>query len=405
MNSFTPQDIHLIINEMQEYMFGQNSTTAVIDTSTMVSVGEKMLRTGVTNTLDALGHVLGRRVYAVRRYTGAYQIIFDREGSPYGGIEQKISFYAKKLSPTTAYNTQLAGTQLHDGQAIDPYVINKKYPLELDFIGLKTEQYDDTTFIVQLRQAMRSESDMAQFLAAKLVDIANDLTNKGEAENQLLILNAIGATYNTGNTNQVVNLTAAFNAENRTSYTTAQLMSTYLKEFSAFMVAKMKGDMALMGKRNELFHIFPARNDDAGNALSLVRHTPPEAHRLFLYMPLIRKVETEVFPSLFSTSTVRLENYEGIEYWQNPNEKMKVDIIPNQLNTTTGASEDGSRVQLDNVVALLFDRDAIKVSIKLEEVATTPVNARGLYYNTCYHWAYQFKFDQTENMILYYMAD
>jgi len=405
MNTFTPQDIHVIINEMADYMFGKNATTNVIDTSTMVSVGEKMLRTGVTNTLDALGVVLGRRTYVTRRYDGAYQIYFDKSSEPYGGIEEKISFYAKKLVPTTSFNTNLAPTQLRDGQSIDPYVINKKYPLQINFIGLKTEQYDDTTYIVQLRQAMRNEADMGRFIAAKLIDIQNDLATKTEAENQLLTLNAVAATYNVGNANQKVNLTAEFNAENGTTYTTAQLKTTYLKEFSAFMVAKIKGDMAMMGRRNELFHIYPARNDDSGNALVLPRHTPPADRRLFLYMPLIRKVETSVFPSLFSTSTVRLENYEGIEFWQNPNEPMKVNIIPNQLNVVSGESENGTAVELDNVVGLLFDREAIRVSVKLEEVATTPVNARGLYYNTCYHWAYKFKFDQTENMILYYMAD
>lgn len=39
-----------------------------------------------------------------------------------------------------------------------------------------------------------------------------------------------------------------------------------------------------------------------------------------------------------------------------------------------------------------------------ESALTTPVNARGEYYNTYYHWSQNFKLDQTENMILYYMA-
>ena len=53
---------------------------------------------------------------------------------------------------------------------------------------------------------------------------------------------------------------------------------------------------------------------------------------------------------------------------------------------------------------MLFDRDAIATSLKLEDVITTPVNAKGDYYNTVYHWGYMFKEDPTENMVLYYMA-
>lgn len=403
-NTFTPTDVYSIVNAMADEMFGAQATIQAKDTSSFVSIGEAMLRSGVTNTLDALAHVLGSTVYAVRRYNGRFKILFVRRNE-YGGIERKISFYAKGLQPTGFFNTNLAGTQLDDGQSIDHYVINKKYPLELNFIGIKTEEYEDTTFLVQLRQAFQNEAEFGRFVAAKLVDIANDLETKVEANNRLQVLNAIASTYNVGAARQVVNLTSEFNTKYGTAYTTAQLQTTYLKEFSAFMVAKMKGDMELMRERNTMFHIFPARNDDQGNALVLPRHTPPEARRLMLFMPLLRDVETSVFPSLFSTSTVRLENYESVEYWQNPNDPMAVSITPNQLDISTGAAVQGNAVALSNVVGLLYDRDALEVSLKLESVLTTPVNARGKYYNTYYSWAYMFKQDQTENMILYYMAD
>lgn len=403
-NTFTPTDVYGIVNAMAADMFGGNNTLTAIDTTTFVSIGEHMLRAGYTNTLDALSHVIGRTVIAVRRYNGRFKLIM-RTPAEWGGIERKISFYAKPLQPSGNYNTDLAPTQLDDGQSIDHYVISKKYPLELNFIGAKTLEYEDTTFIRQLRFAFTSEAAFSDFVAGKLVDIANDLESKIEAENRLMILNAIGATYNVGGTRQVVNLTSEFNTKYGTSYTTAQLLTTYLADFVAFMVARIQGDMELMRDRNELFHIYPARNDDAGNALQLLRHTPPEMRRLILYMPLIRDEEKNVFPSLFNESYLRLENYEGVEYWQNPNVPMGVDIEPNQLDVSTGQSDDGTQVQLDNVVGLLFDRDALEMSIKHENALTTPVNARGEYYNTYYHWTMAYKQDQTENMILYYMAD
>ena len=121
-------------------------------------------------------------------------------------------------------------------------------------------------------------------------------------------------------------------------------------------------------------------------------------------MPLWRDAETQVLPTLFNEKYLRLEDYEGVEFWQNPYDPSAVDVEPNQLNASTGQSEDGTRVQLDTVVALLFDRDALETSIKLEDVLTTPVNAKGDYYNTVYHWGFMHKFDMTENMILYYIA-
>ena len=405
-NSLTPVDVYGIVNAMSTEMFGPNATLTAMNTSTFVSVGEAMLRTGYTNTLDALSNVIGRTIYGVRRYNGRFKIIL-KTPAEWGGIERKISFYAKGMQPAGDWNTDINGTQLDDGQSIDHYVISKKYPLEINFCGIKVMEYEDTTFIYQLKQAFTSEQAFADFVSAKLVDIANDLETKIEAENRLMVLNAIGATYNVGATRQVVNLTTEFNTYYNISpaYTTQQLLTTYLAEFVAFMVMRIEGDMELMRERNELFHVYPARNDDSGNALTLPRHTPPEARRLILYMPLIRAEQKTVFPSLFNEGYLSLENYEGVEYWQNPNVPMGVSITPNQLNTTTGQSENGNAVALDNVVALLFDRDAMGISVKNEQALTSPVNSRGAYYNTFYHFGMNYKLDQTENMVLYYMAD
>lgn len=402
-NSLTPTDVYGIVNAMSAEMFGSNGTLTAFDTKTFVTVGEHMLRTGYTNTLAALSNVIGRTVYAVRRYNGRFKIIM-KTPAEWGGIERKISFYAKGLEPSRNYNTNINGSQLVDGASIDPWKISKKYPLEINFCGAKTLEYSDTSFVSQLKFAFSSERAFSDFVSAKLVDIANDLETKIEAENRLMVLNAIGATYNTGTARQKVNLVSAFNSKYGTSYTVSDLLTTYLAEFVAFMVARIEGDMELMRERNELFHIYPARNDDSGNALVLPRHTPPEARRLILYMPLVRDEMKSVFPSLFNDSYLKLENYEGVEYWQNPNVPMAVSVTPNQLNATTGQSEDGSAVVLDNVVGLLFDRDALEMSVKHESVLSTNVNPFGEYYNTVYHWTYNYKQDQTENMILYYMA-
>lgn len=402
-NTLTPTDVYGIVNSMAAEMFGQNNTITAFNTSSFVTVGETMLRTGVTNTYDALSVVLSRTIYAVRRYNGKFKVIM-KTPAEWGGIERKISFYAKGENASTNYNTDIAGTQLDDGSSIDPWVINKKYPLQINFCGAKTLQYDDTSFIAAIKFAFTSEQAFSDFVSAKLVDIANDFETKEDAENRLIVLNAIGATYNVGATRQKVNLRTEFNTKYGTSYSVAQLMTTYLAEFVAFMIAKMKGDMELMSERNDLFHIYPARNDDSGNALILPRHTAPEDRRLILYMPLIRDVETSVFPSLFNDSYVKLSNYIGVEYWQNPNVPMGVSVTPNQLDTATGQSTNGSAVALDNVVGLLFDRDALVTSIKHQSTLSTGINPRGEYVNTVHHWTHNYKFDQTENMILYYMA-
>ena len=402
-NTLTPVDVYAIVNAAAAEMYGANATIQARDTTSFVSIGEHMLRTGYTNTLNALSTVIARTIVAVRPYRGKFEII-ARVPEEWGGITRKISFYAGKFEAETMWNTNVNATNLVDGNSIDHYKITKQYPLEMNFCGLKVLKKRDTTFADQLDQAFHSESEFSDFYSAKMIAIANDIALGYEAENRLQILNAIGSTYNTGGTRQKVNLVAAYNAKFGTSYTAGDLLTTYLKEFCEFFVARIKGDMSLMSEYNSLFHIFPARNDDGGNALTLLRHTPAEMRRLVLFQPIFRDAEARVFPSLFDPGFLRMQDYEGVEYWQNPNDPASVDIKPNQLNVSTGQAVDGTRVQIDTVVGLLFDRDAIATSLKLQKTITTPVNADGDYFNTVYHWAFQFKEDPTENMVLYYMA-
>ena len=402
-NTLTPTDVYGIVNAMSAEMFGQNNTLTAFNTSTFATVGEAMLRTGYENTVGALSAVIGRTIIAARPYRGKFRIIM-RVPQEFGLVTRKISFYATKLEESNDWNTDINATQIVDGASIDPWTITKTYPLEINFAGLKVTQKNYTIFRYQLKQAFKDEASFGSFVSGLLVRIANDLEVMMDAENRLQVVNAIGATYNVGAARQKVNLTTEFNAFYGTSYTATQLLSTYFDELMKFFVMKIKGDMSLMEEENELFHIFPAKNDDGGNALSLTRHTAPADRRLLLYMPRIRQAEATIFPSLFDSSYLRLDQFEGVEYWQNPNVPEAVSVTPNQLNTTTGQSENGSAVALDHVFALLFDRDALVTSVHVEDVLTSPVNSKGAYYNVTYHWGKDHMLDQTENMILYYLA-
>ena len=401
-NTLTPTDVYGIVNAMAAEMWGSNNTLTAFNTSTFATVGEAMLRTGYENTVGALSAVIGKTLIAARPYRGKFRIIM-KVPQEFGLITRKISFYSTKLEESTDFNTDINGTQIVDGASIDPWTITKTYPLEINFVGLKVKQKNYTVFRYQLKQAFESEASFGQFVSGLLIQIANDLEVDMDAENRLQVLNAIGATYNVGGARQVVDLTAAYNAFYGTTKTTADLLSTDFESFMKFFVMRIKGDMELMSEYNELFHVYPARNDDGGNALTLNRHTPPEARRLLLFMPRIRQAEATVFPSLFDSSYLKLENFEGVEYWQNPNVPESVSVTPNQLNTTTGQSETGNAVALDHVFALLFDKDALVTSVHLEDVLTSPINNRGSYYNVTYHWGKDYQLDQTENMILYYL--
>lgn len=403
-NTITPVDTYRLFNDFAKILFGGQTTMQAVDTTTFATVGEAALRQGTENILNAMTAQLTRTIFAIRPYQGAFHSI-EATSQEYGLLARKISYFYDGFEASQDWNTDLNPKQLEDGQSIDHYVIRKRYPLEMYFGGIKTLQKHFTRFRKQLRIAFRNADEYERFYQGLAVEINNEIGMKRELENRLTVLNYIGGLYNIGTSHMKRNLTALFNARYHTTYTSEQLRTEHLKEFLAFLVVQLKTDTRMMERMNTMFHITPEKTDDKGNPLTLLRHTPRSMQRLLLYAPLFYEAEANVFPTIFNTEYLRTENYEGVDYWQNPELPSAVSVIPNQFSIATGQSEDGAQVDIPYVVGVLYDRPALVTSYMYDDVNTTPVNAAADYYNTYYHWAKDYQNDFTENGILYYMAD
>ena len=153
----------------------------------------------------------------------------------------------------------------------------------------------------------------------------------------------------------VVNLTEAFNEEFDTSYTTAELLSTYLMEFMEFFTAKVKIDSDRLAIRSLNYHWSPAKQV-GGVDYVLLRHTPKDRQKLILYSPMFKKAESYVFPEIFGPQYLKMENYEGVAYWQNENDPTAIKVTPAIPNVASPAAQTaGAQVDLAMVVGVLFD--------------------------------------------------
>lgn len=400
-------DVYKIVNQMVEAMYGANTTLKAVDTSTFVSVGEAMLRTGYENTLDALSLVMGRTIIAARPYKGKYQLInrFDQE---FGAIQRKISYFYDGNEASQDWNTDINPENLKDGKSVDHYVIRKRYPLEMNFIGIKVLQKHYTRFRKQLKIAFRSEAEFEAFFRGMLIEVYNELEMNREAEAKLLVLNRLVSNYyqgKNGNPAMAVNLTEGYNTTYGTTYTSDQLRTTYAREFLAYVVETIKLSSLMLRRNTAKFHVTPNKTDDAGNQLVLLRHTPQSKQRLFLYAPFLIGSEARVLPEVFNDKYLKIENYEAVEYWQDINTPASVSGTGITLNPATGESVTTGAQEIPYVLGFLFDVDALAINFRLEDTLTTPVNAAGDYYNTYFHWARQYNDDVTENSILFYMED
>ena len=416
--SLTTRDIHALMNALVKEATGQQNSIQVVDSSSFISAGEQVLATGTENVLNSLSLVVGRRLVAVRPYNAKLNMINAIDTGAYSHRLIKQSFYSRNAKASGDWNTQLYtnlkggytnGQNIVDGTAQSTksqWEQNPAVVLEMNFAGSSTWQDSTTVYEDQLKQAFRDEASFGQFVAGIMTEKANDIESQKEAYNRMVLLNFIAGVIDMASTGSAVNLTAAYNTKFGTNYTSAQLRTTYLESFLKFMVAKIKVDSRMLTNRSLKCHWSPAKVVDEVPHY-LLRHTPYDRQRLLLHSPLITESETYVFPTLFNEQYLKIENYEGVDFWQNELDPAAIDVIPAIPNKTTPANGlvQGDEVKLDYLVGILYDVDAIMTDYQLESALSTPVEARKRYRNVWWTFARNGINDFTENAIVYYMAD
>ena len=415
-------DGYAIINAMSAEMLGSNATIQAIDESSFASVGESLLNSGIDEVINTLSLVCSRDLIAIRPYAAKFRLINALDSGMFSNRIRKISYYAKNAVPTGASNTDLypenlgmgfdngvhqGGTPPVDKSVESMWLQSTPVVWQSWFGGAIEWQYPYTLYENALKAAFRSGQEWADFLNGFLVSVANDIETEKEAFSRLVVLNLIAgvADLTASMPKSFRNLTSEFNTKFGTTYTTAQLKTTYLSEFLAFFVATVKTDSDMLENRSTLYHWSPAKTV-GGVSYVLPRQTKKADQRMMMISKFWNDAEALVLPQIFNPQYLSLDNFEKIDYWQNINDPMAISVTPAIPNVSSpGAQTTGAAVSLSNVLGIIYDRDAMMVDFHLEDVTSTPVEARK-HYRTIWNTINKNPLnDFTENVIVYYMAD
>ena len=418
--SLTPRDCYALMNLLVKQATGQTSTT-VVDTSSFVSAGELVMSTGKENVINSLSIVMGRTLMAVRPYKAKMRNFNAINTGVYTNRVRKISFYSEEALPSGYFNTDLntnfakgftnGQNKNSDGNAQSTKSMwEQDTPpvLEMNFAGSSTWQDVITLYEDKLEAAFRSVDEFGSFISGLYAQKSNDIESQKEAFNRMTLLNYMTGLYDMGSKMPMtsVNLTTEFNKKFGTTHTSAELRTTYIKDFLKFLVATIKNYSDFMEERTANFHWTPEKTIGE-TTYSLPRHTPKDRQRLMLFSPLITDAATFVMPEIFNENYLKLENYEGVSYWQSNKtveDRAKIHGIP-AIPNDSGAQEAGTEVNLEYVVGVLHDEDAIMTDFQLERALSTPVEARKGYRNVWYTFQKNAINDFTENGVLFYMDD
>ena len=413
----TPTDCYALINAIAKEATGQESTLQAVNTSTFVSVGETILRTGTENVLNAVSLVLGRTLIAVRPYEAKLKIINTTSSGAYANRIRKISYYSRNAEPSGMFNTTLY-TNLAMGydngsnggsSVASMWEQNQPIPLTIHFGGSSVWDYHTTIYEDQLKEAFRDESSFASFVSGYLTEAANDIEMQKEAFNRACMLNYLAGVYDLNGVNgAAIDMTAAFNAymgNPSPALTAADILGpTYFKTFLEFFVTTVKTISDTLTNRSLKYHWSPTKTIN-GITYDVLRHTPKSKQKFLLYKPFWRAAEAQVLPEIFNDNYLKISNFEGVEFWQNELVPASIDVtpaIPDTSDPTTQTA--GSQVQLDYVLGCIYDEDAMLCDYQIEDTLSTPVEARKKYRNVFTHMKRNIINDFTENGVLLYLG-
>ena len=402
---FKTKDAHAVMNTLVHEITGQNDIS-VVDTSSFISAGESVLSAGYDSVYESLAVLIGKTIIASRKYENKFRLIAE-DSNAYDYRVRKISYYARDniaagFENTDLYTNLAAGLDDDDG-------VGSQYE---QFPALCTERYfysdfawskATTRYIEQIKKAFTNEADFIDFVNGMMIEFQNDIESTIEAKNRAAVLDRIAGVYLQARTGAIgpeccINLTKSFNDKFGTNYTTNELLTDHAIEFLQHWIAVFKITSDKMTNRTTLYH------DTMEKVISsdhyhVLRHTPKDLQKFIYYSPLFTELNLNL-ATVFHDEMLKLENGEGIQYWQSIKNPSAIAVKPSLPD-----GETSQNVSIPLVIGMLFDRDALMVSNRFEAAYSTPVNARKLYETLYMHYRYSIANDYSENSVIFICED
>lgn len=363
--------IYALVNEVNAEAFGSEAID-VVDVTSLISLGNVVLSSS-TNTeafLNTLVQRIGKTILRFRDYRNKLgdMVVSDFE---YGAILQKLYVYMPKAESDDAYD-------LIDGQSIDHYKVSKPQVDQKLFVTRTPYKFritiqEDPT----LTEAFTSESAMGAFIATIFGQVRNAIECSLENLSRVTLATAIAEC---AGTSRMIDLVSTYN----TLYTKT-LDAVTCQNDPDFMRFAMSTINTYIDGIQDMSTLY--------NNGSLETFTPREDIRVKIISSFMRRLETVVEYAAFHDQFVRPDaDIVRLNYWQSAQSPLEVKIE---------RPSDAQAISRGNVIALIHDRDAMGVYKKSQRVATTPLNADGLYYNTVYHMKELRFIDPSENFICF----
>lgn len=391
VNTMTFEQAGAFLTALYKEATGQNPTIQISNTADYVSVGTTLLQGGLDPVVQGMVQLLDKTIFAMRVYNKKFEdIIMDER--LYGAVTQKVNFIDNDLD---ASDERLP---LTDGTSLDPWKIKKPKIVTELFYGNTVYQDSITIWRDQLDSALRNADEGARFFASVMTNIDNRHKQIEEAEARACLINFITAKA-TADTDNYINVLQEYYNETGVTLTPANMFApANYTEFTRWLAGFMQTLVDKMAERSLKYHMNITGKE-------LMRFTDGANLRKYISANVLNNI-TAVAQSV-TYNADKISNIAAgankVTFWQNIEDPYSVNATPSYLDTATGnVVTAGASVLVENLMGVLFDRDALGIVKRSTWSGASPFNPRTGTYNIYWHWTQQMFNSFTENFVVLY---
>lgn len=387
VNNMSIEQAYQVVADLHEMATGQTTATPT-DLSSFISVAQSTLAVGTEPVLNAITQMVSKTIMAVRPYDRKFSGL-EVTSERFGGIIRKLSFADREPVPSAQF-------ALVDDESIDQYKVRKAKVLETHYVG--SDAWDEyyTVYTDQLNTAFTSPQALGEFMTALTLHFSNEHEQHVENFARAALANFIaGKNYidSQGETGSVIHLLTEYNKATGLNLTaTTVRQPANFPAFIRWMFARVNSLSQKMTERSGLFQ-------KSITNMPIMRHTPGRDQKVYMLADFLSEIDAEVKSITYNYNFLALADTEAVGYWQAIESPMAVQATPAVIDSS-GVISAASAQDLSTVIGVMFDRDAIAINVKQENIETTPYNAYGRYWNMYRHNDIQYQNDFTEKGIV-----
>jgi hypothetical protein len=378
------KQVYAIANQVTTEVTGQ-SDLLLEDLSNIVDVGNTIQN---AQTLDkyvkSLVDHIGKVVFVNRPYSGAAPSVL-MDGWEYGSILEKVTYDGLPDA------TENESWDLVDGQSYDPNVFTQP-KVSAKFFSKRTTFEIPMSFAErQVKSAFDSAAQLNGFFSMIHNGIEKSMTVKTDALVMRTIDNMIAETLHDGNAVRAVNLLPLYKAKFPDDATVTAANCTYHPAFIRYAAFIIKLYSDRMSKLSTLFNI-------GGKE----RFTAKDLQHIVLLAEFESSASVYLESDTFHNELVSLPKADVVPYWQGSGadygiaSTSKIHVKPSSDNLVT--------IEQDNILGIIFDRDALGVS-NLDRRVTSNYNGKGEFFNNWYKADAGYFNDMNENFVVFYAKE